>query len=298
MLPTTVADGSAIDVLEAARLADQGGLHSVWTIDRLVFPMLEAVTTLAAVASITSHVKLGTNVLIEPCREPALLASQLASVDAFSGGRVILGVGVGNRAEDFTATGRDFHTRGQRMESDIDLLRRVWAGESVVERFGSTGLPPANGTIPIIFGGTSERAMERAARIGDGYACVPRGLARHVAEFAKFRALWTKHNRSGKPFLVANGYYCVDDSVERARDRIADYTQHYYGSRQRASGGVAGEAEWDLAGPPEVIAEAASRYLALGPDVLVLLPASADRFQIETLVGPIAEQVRQIQVRS
>src|SRR5215210_5977705 len=121
MLPTTVANARATDVLDAARLADQGGLHSVWVIDRLVFPMLESVSTLAAVASITTHVKLGTNVLIEPVREPTLLASQLASVDALSGGRVMLGVGVGNRDEDFTVTGRDFHTRGQRMESDVHL---------------------------------------------------------------------------------------------------------------------------------------------------------------------------------
>jgi alkanesulfonate monooxygenase SsuD/methylene tetrahydromethanopterin reductase-like flavin-dependent oxidoreductase (luciferase family) len=237
-------------------------------------------------------VKLGTNVLIEPCREPTLLASQLATVDAFSGGRLMLGVGVGNREEDFTATGRDFHNRGQRTEADIQMLRRIWAGESVVDGFGSTGLRPVNGTIPVIFGGTSDRAMERAARIGDGYACVPRGLARHVEEFSRFRDLWAKYNRPGKPFLLANGYYCVDDSPERGREKIAAYTQHYYGSRRRASGGVASEAEWDLAGPPEAIAEAAARYLALGPDVLVLAPAVADPHQVEVLAGPIAEYVR------
>ncbi|MCA1648042.1 MAG: LLM class flavin-dependent oxidoreductase [Chloroflexi bacterium] len=178
------------------------------------------------------------------------------------------------------------------METDIHTLRCIWAGESVVDTFGSTGPRPANGAIPIIFGGTSERAMERAARLGDGYACVPRGLARHAAEFARFRDLWVRHNRSGKPFLLANGYYCVDDSPERARAMIADYTQHYYGNRRRPSGGVVSESEWDLAGPPEVIAEAATRYLALGPDVLVLSPVAADVRQVEALVGPIAEHVR------
>jgi alkanesulfonate monooxygenase SsuD/methylene tetrahydromethanopterin reductase-like flavin-dependent oxidoreductase (luciferase family) len=291
MLPTTLADARATNILTCARLADQGGLHSVWVIDRLVFPMFESVSTLAAVAAVTNNVKLGTNVLIEPCREPVLLASQLATIDAFSSGRVMLGVGVGSREEDYTASGRDFHTRGRRLEADTRTLRSIWAGESVVGGFGSTGVRPVNGTIPIIFGGSSDRAMDRAARIGDGFACVPRGVARHAELFDRFRALWATHNRPGKPFLLANGYYCVDDNLDRARATIAGYLQHYYGTRPRASGGTSAESEWDLVGPPQAIAEAAARYLALGPDVLVLSPASGDPAQVEALAGPIAEQL-------
>jgi alkanesulfonate monooxygenase SsuD/methylene tetrahydromethanopterin reductase-like flavin-dependent oxidoreductase (luciferase family) len=249
-------------------------------------------TTLAAMSKVTSRVKLGTNVLIEPFHEPTLLAMQLSTIDTLSDGRLILGVGVGNREEDFSATRREFHNRGRRLETDVETLRRVWAGEPVVEGSGPTGLRPPQGAIPIIFGGTSERAMERAARIGDGYACVPRGLARHAEEFARFRDMWTKHNRTGKPFLLANGYFCVDDSLARARERIAEYQRHYYGPRPRASGGVASDLEWDLVGPPEAIGEAAAAYLALGADVLVLSPAVADPRQVEALAGPIAEQVR------
>jgi alkanesulfonate monooxygenase SsuD/methylene tetrahydromethanopterin reductase-like flavin-dependent oxidoreductase (luciferase family) len=291
MLPTTVAGARGADILTCARLADQGGLHSVWVIDRLVFPLFEPVATLAAVASVTSQVKLGTNVLIEPCHEPTLLAAQLATVDVLSNGRVMLGVGVGSREEDYSASGRDFHTRGRRLEADTQTLRGIWAGESVVAGFGPTGLRPINGTIPIIFGGSSERAMDRAARIGDGFACVPRGVARHAEQFEKFRALWAKHHRRGKPFLLANGYYCVDENPERARANIGSYLQHYYGTRPRASGGTSVESEWDLVGPPQAIAEAAARYLALGPDVLVLAPVRADPRQVEALAGPITEQL-------
>lgn len=292
MLPTTVADARATDLLTSARLADQGGLHSVWVIDRLVFPLFESVTTLAAVASVTSNVKLGTNVLIEPCREPVLLAAQLATVDALSNGRMMLGVGVGSREEDYTASGRDFHTRGRRLEADTHTLRSIWAGDSMVDGFGSTGLRPTNGTIPVIFGGSSDAAMDRAARIGDGFACVPRGVARHAEQFEKFRALWARHNREGKPFLLANGYFCVDDNPEQARENIAAYLQHYYGTRPRASGGTSVASEWDLVGSPEAIAQAAARYLALGPDVLVLAPVSSDPRQVEALAGPIAEHLR------
>jgi hypothetical protein len=121
---------------------------------------------------------------------------------------------------------------------------------------------------------------------------VPRGLARHAEEFARFRDLWAKHNRTGKPFLLANGYFCVDDNPAYARERIAEYQRHYYGARPRASGGVASDVEWDLVGPPEAIGEAAAAYLALGADVLVLSPSAADPRQVEALAGPIAEHVR------
>lgn len=291
VLPTTAAGASGEQILGFARIADQGGLHSVWTIDRLVFPLIEAFSTLAAAAGVTSRVKLGTNVLIAPAREPLLVAVQAASIDVLSNGRMLLGMGVGSREEDYLATQRDFHTRGRRLEADLAAMRRVWAGESVVEGFGALGPRPVQPTIPVIFGGSSDRAMARAARIGDGYACVPRGLARQAELFTRFREQWHQQGRAGQPFLVAQGYYYVDDSPFRARERILDYQQHYYGTRPRASGGIS-ESEFDLVGPPEAIAEAAARYLALGPSVLVLLPASADLAQAEAIAGPVMEHLR------
>src|SRR5215212_954364 len=160
-LPTSSPQVSGDTVLDCARAADQGGLDSVWVIDRMVFPLFEAFTMLAALSSVTSQVKLGTSVLIAPAREPVLLAAQTASIDVLSHGRMVLGVGVGSRAEDYTVTEREFHTRGKRLNADIETMRRVWAGESLVEGFGPTGLRPVNGTIPLLFGGSSDAAMAR-----------------------------------------------------------------------------------------------------------------------------------------
>ena len=291
MLPTTAAGAGPKEILGFARAADEGGLHSVWVIDRLVYPLVDSLIALAAAAAVTTRVKLGTDVLIGPAHEPALLAAQSASIDVLSGGRMILGLGVGSREEDYSVAGREFHTRGRRMEADTSTLRRIWAGDSLVEGFGALGPRPVNGTIPIIFGGSSDRAMDRAARIGDGYACVPRGLSRHKQQFEKFRALWSQHGRPGKPFLLAQGYFCIDDNVERARERIGDYMLHYYGTRPRASGGTSGESEWDLVGPPEAVAKAARGYLELGADVLVLIPASSDMAQAEKVAGTVQHLV-------
>ena len=289
LLPTSTPDSSGKAILDFARIADQGGLDSVWVIDRLLFPLVESLSSLAAAAAVTSNVKLGTNVLISPNREPALLASQAASIDVLSGGRMLLGVGVGSRADDYELAGRDFKTRGRRMETDVTTMRRIWAGESVLVGYGSIGPRPAQGTIPVLFGGSSDPAIARGARIGEGHMCIPRGLDRQVEQFQKFRDAWTAAGRQGKPVIYGGGYYCVDSSAERARERLLAYQQHYYGDRQRASGMPPTGAEFDLVGPPEAIAEALLAYDQLDAEALVLLPISADPYQAEVIAGPVQE---------
>lgn len=288
-LPTSSPNASARSVLDHARLADQGGLDSVWVIDRVTFPLIEAYVALAAVSSVTSRVTLGTSVLLGPTREPALLAAQTASIDLMSGGRMVLGLGVGSRAEDYEITQREFHTRGKRMDADIAMMQRIWSGESLMEGFGPIGPRPVNGRIPLLFGGSSDAAMARAARVGDGHLCVPRSAAIQAQMFDKFRAAWAAAGRIERPKLYAQAYFCVDDNPERARERIADYQEYYYGRRPRASGGTMTQSEFDLVGPPEVIAEAMLGYQALGVDGLVMFPGSSEIAQIEALVGPIKE---------
>jgi alkanesulfonate monooxygenase SsuD/methylene tetrahydromethanopterin reductase-like flavin-dependent oxidoreductase (luciferase family) len=292
-LPTSTAvTGDA--PLAWARMADEGGFDSVWVIDRVVFPVIEALTTLAAVAGVTSRVKLGTSVLLGPTRDPVLLASQVASIDVLSNGRMLLGLGVGSRAEDYTATERDFHTRGRRLDANIEKMQRIWAGEPIVEGFAPVGPRPVNGTIPLLFGGSSDAAMARAARLGQGHLCVPRSVEIQHQMFEKFRAAWSAAGRTERPVLYAQSYFCVDSSVEHARERLADYQEHYYGRRPRASGGTAQQSEFDLVGPPDAIAESMLKYERLGADALVLFPATADPAQAEALVGPVHEAYRKL----
>ena len=288
-LPTSTPHPRGDRLLGFARIADQGGLDSVWSIDRLVFPTAEALATLAAAAAVTTRVKLGTDVLISTTREPVQLAAQVATIDVLSNGRMLLGVGVGSRAEDYTAAGRDFHTRGRRMEQDVATMRRVWAGESVVDGFGPAGPRPVQASIPILFGGSSDAALARGARLGAGHMCIPRGFARQAAMFEKFRAAWAAAGRTERPILYAGGYYCVDPSPERAQDRIMAYQAHYYGARQRQSGTPPDPAEFDLAGPAEKIGEAMVAYQGLGGDGLILFPASDDLAQAEAAVGAVRD---------
>ena len=291
-LPTSTPDPRAQPILDFARIADQGGLDSLWVIDRLMFPLVEAFTTLAAAAAVTSRVTLGTSVLLGPARDAALLAAQTASIDVLSNGRMVLGLGIGSRAEDYKVTGRDFHTRGRQLDADLEIMRRIWAGESLIEGFAPIGPRPVKGRIPLLFGGSSDAAMARAARVGDGHLCVPRGIDIQAQMLDKFRTAWAAAGRSGKPLLYAQGYFCVDSTVEKAHERLVDYQTHYYGRRPRASGGTAANSEFDLVGPPEVIAQAMLKYAKLGVDGLVLFPATSGLNQVEALVGPILETFR------
>ena len=140
-------------------------------------PILEALTTLAYIAAVTSRVTLGTEVLVLPQREPTLVAKQVSSLDTLSGGRMRLGVGVGWQESEYEALGEDFHTRGQRMDEAIQLLRAYWGDAKVDfagEHYRAVAMamepkPPQGVRLPIWIGGYSDAAFRRAGRLGDGW---------------------------------------------------------------------------------------------------------------------------------
>jgi probable F420-dependent oxidoreductase len=140
-------------------------------------PILEALMLLSHVAAVTTRLTLGTEVLVLPQRQPALVAKQVSTLDTLSGGRVRLGVGVGWQESEFEALGEDFRTRGVRMDEAITLLRSYWTDTQVT----STGThypttlmamepkPPQGRRLPIWIGGYSEAAFRRVGRLGDGW---------------------------------------------------------------------------------------------------------------------------------
>jgi probable F420-dependent oxidoreductase len=140
-------------------------------------PILEALMLLSHVAAVTTRVTLGTEVLVLPQRQPALVAKQVSTLDTLSGGRARLGVGVGWQESEYEALGEDFRTRGARMDEAIALLRTYW-GEAQVTSDGKhypTMLmamepkPPQGRRLPIWIGGNSEAALRRTGRLGDGW---------------------------------------------------------------------------------------------------------------------------------
>jgi probable F420-dependent oxidoreductase len=154
----------------ADRWLETGGHHA-----------LDPFVALAFAAAATERVRLHTNLCIPAYRNPFLLAKTVATLDALSGGRVILGVGAGYLEEEFAAVGASFDERNDRTDEAIRAMRAAWTGESVVmqgehfEASGNTMLPaPAqSGGPPIWIGGNAKRAMRRVVELADGWSPMP-----------------------------------------------------------------------------------------------------------------------------
>ncbi|WP_328393285.1 LLM class F420-dependent oxidoreductase [Nocardia sp. NBC_00416] len=138
-------------------------------------PFHDPFVLFAHLAGITERIGFATGVLILPQRQTALVARQAADVDLLSGGRLRLGVGVGWSPVEYEALGQDFRTRGTRQEEQIDLLRRLFT-EPVVDFSGrfdrvdrAALIPKPVRPIPIWLGGASDKALDRAARLADGF---------------------------------------------------------------------------------------------------------------------------------
>src|SRR5262245_3022805 len=140
-------------------------------------PILEAFMTLAYIAAVTRRVRLGTEVLVLPQRQPVLVAKQISTLDTLSSGRVRLGIGVGWQESEYDALGEEFGTRGRRMDEAIELLRACWSQASIdfagkhyqVVAMGMEPKPPQGGTVPVWIGGNSEAALRRVGKYGDGW---------------------------------------------------------------------------------------------------------------------------------
>ncbi len=138
-LPSRIAGASSAVMLEWITRAERGPFSSVVVTDRVVAQALEPLTVLALAAGATQRVRLMTSVVIAPARETTLLARQAATLDALSDGRFTLGIGIGVRENDYRATGFAFHRRGRRLDEQLAMLRRLWAGEQLSEDIGPIG---------------------------------------------------------------------------------------------------------------------------------------------------------------
>ena len=216
--PKIIPVGRSDRIVEWAEHADDGPFSSLALIDRLVYGTHEPLIVLTAAAAVTQRIRLMPTVLISPLRNTAVLAKQVASVDAISGGRFVLGVGVGSRADDFAATGTPMKGRGKVLERQIETMRRIWAGGDAADGAGPIGPRPGRpGGPEILIGGRSAAALERTAaqerpqqlrsEEGDGLAVVfGSHLIGHVfAPFARKEGIAEAPGPTRRRGLVGRG---------------------------------------------------------------------------------------------
>jgi alkanesulfonate monooxygenase SsuD/methylene tetrahydromethanopterin reductase-like flavin-dependent oxidoreductase (luciferase family) len=273
-LPNTIPKTAPPLLLEWARRADGGPFASVGVLDRVAYDSHEPMASLAGAAMVTERVKLVTMVVIGPLRSTPLLAKQAALVDERSGGRLVLGLSVGAREEDYHALGVDPRGRGRRLDEQVEDLRAAWEE-------GAAPHPASPGGPDILVGGSSDRAFARMARYSDGYVHnggPPRAFAR-AAERAL--ATWDDFGRPGRPQLWGQSYFALG---EDARERGMAYMRDYYAF----TGPFVEKIVEALLTTPQEIAGQVRGYAEAGCDELVLLPTVADPEQAERLAEVVA----------
>jgi alkanesulfonate monooxygenase SsuD/methylene tetrahydromethanopterin reductase-like flavin-dependent oxidoreductase (luciferase family) len=276
-LPTTIPDVAGATVLEWARRADAARFSTLGTIDRVVYGNYETVPALAAAAAVTSTIRLTTAILISPYRgNGALLAKQLASVDRLSDGRLVVGIAVGGREDDYAATGSDFAGRGKAQDALLAEMRAVWAGEPRGTAGAIGPAPVQPGGPPLLIGGTGAAAIRRTTELGAGWIMGGGGPAAFSEGAAKVREAWTAAGREGAPRLVSLAYYALGPDGDAAARR---YLTDYYAFLGPYADQVAAGALTD----PDGVERATADFADAGCDELILFPCSADPDQVDRL---------------
>lgn len=275
------------DVLGVAVRAEEVGYDSVW-VNHHVFnagyvrerlehlPYYDALTTLTYAASLTKTVKLGTTVLVLPYLNPMVLAKSLATLDVFSGGRVIAGVGVGTLQHEHDALANsDYHTRGAYANESIAVMKELWTSAEPVHEGAfynfSGGLfspkPIQKPHLPIWIGGTSNAALRRAARYGDGWH--PNRMAPEAmqASIEKLKGYLETASRS------------LDDLTLSVRAELS------------VTDIASTNDDEPMAGTPDQIAQSIEAFSNIGVEHFVFQVSSTDISDINRNMEAFAEQV-------
>ncbi len=250
MLPHTGPSATPSFMRDFAQAAEAGGIDGLWAVDHLVLPHhsessyvlsrtpgpvadgwlsanlapnYEMMTTLAWVAAHTNTIGLGTSVAVLPIRNAVANARQLATLDVLCDGRLTYGVGIGWLREEAEAMGMPWERRAQRSEEHIALMRTLWCAQGPLVEFHGRyhDLPPMDPQpqpvqrpIPILVGGHSDAALDRAARIGDGWIAAPMSPTRLAERIATLHTAAERHGRHANALrIVASTRAQLDGSL-------------------------------------------------------------------------------------
>jgi alkanesulfonate monooxygenase SsuD/methylene tetrahydromethanopterin reductase-like flavin-dependent oxidoreductase (luciferase family) len=290
LLPTfdPQRNGGPYPVADAARLAEQVGYNSIWVGDHLKCPapVLDAPTCLAVAAAVTNSADIGLSVMLLGMRQIAWAAKQIATLQQLSGNRLRLGVGVGGEfPQEYEAAEVPHNERGARLDRALELLPQFLAPGTPHSLEPSAPMPP------ILVGGRSDRAVERAARFGDAWLPMwvsPETLAQRGERLAE---LASNHGRP-TPSLSLLVLAHVDEDPGRARAEADAHLQGQYGlPLERVE-------RWTACGTADQVAEFLDRYVGVGVSEILLLPlGSRPLEQVERLadavgrIGSFAERM-------
>lgn len=272
-LPSTVPGTGAAALTAWARRADEGPFASVAVLDRVRYDSYDPLVALTAAAAVTQRVRLVTSILIAPLRETSTLAKQVASLDALSGGRVTLGLGLGARGDDYELNDLGRRGRGERLGQQVDRLRGLWDEAAVTPTAAPREAPQ------VLLGGASGPALARMARHADGWIFQGGPPRAYAQQAATATAAWRDLGRPGEPARWAMAYYALDGAADAGRAYLAEYYAFVGPFALRIADGL-------LATALDVRAFVQA-YADLGCDHLLLYPAVNDPDQVDRLAGAL-----------
>lgn len=286
-LPTMVAGLDRATVLDWCRRIDAGPFSTVAAGERIAYPNQELFTTMAAAAALTERVRIMTTVVVLPMHPAVEVAKAAATIDVLSAGRLILGVGVGGRDEDYRCLGAPFDRRHARLDEQVAMMRQVWRGEPPYPGAHPVGPPPVQaGGPPLYAGALGPRAIARAARWADG---VTGFLLDPLGEdvdgtFARVDQAWADAGRTERPRHVTSFWYALGDGAER---RLAAYAQRYLAIFGPELGGAM--AASCTAHGASRVRDAIARLADAGCDELILVPTSSDPAEVDRLLDVLGK---------
>jgi alkanesulfonate monooxygenase SsuD/methylene tetrahydromethanopterin reductase-like flavin-dependent oxidoreductase (luciferase family) len=272
-------------MLEWVTRADRGPFSSVVVTDRVVSQALEPLSVLAMAAGATRHIRLMTSVIIGPTRETTLFARQAASIDVLSGGRLTIGIGVGVRDNDYLATGFDFHRRGRRVEEQLPILRRLWAGEPLSNEIGPIGPQSRSRGPELLIGGYISAIVRRIAQWGDGYMAPGGGEPESMLKmWRQIEQAWREAGREGKPRWVGASYFALGANA-------VEHATRYINANYGYNPDLAARRLRTLPASRLAVEETIKRQADMGTDEFILRPCAEDLDQMEFL-AEIASRLR------
>lgn len=263
ILPSKRPGANPEVILATARTAERLGWRTIWADDHILVNrtdpaiyrhIYELLTTMAWLGGQTSRIRLGTSVIVVPQRNAVITAKELATIDALTGGRVVAGVGIGNYAGEYRNLGAAdrFRVRGAFLDETIRLWRHLWSGSEApfhgrfhdIPNAVMSPLPAQGAALPILVGGRSDRGIERAGRVGDGYHLSQNGPAGMAARLPRLRGAAEAAGRPVPP--------------------ISARAQVYFGPPPDGATAAA------IHGTPEEMGRVVDEWLALGLDELAI----------------------------
>jgi len=264
-------------ILEFARRAEGAGFASLATVDRLIYPGLEPLVTLAGCAGVTERIPLRSTVVLAPYRlNGALLAKEAASVHVLSGGRLTLGLGLGWREDDYEASGISFSERGRKLEEMLAEIERVWSGHEYGFA-GGIGPDVTDNPPDIMLGGNVDVAFKRAARYGKGWILGGGTPDAFADGRQKLEAAWREAGRDGEPLGMALVYFSLGESAE---EDARSYLGHYYAAMGEET---ANQIVASTAKDADTVRSYIQAFSEAGCDELLMFPCSADPKQVDLL---------------